>query len=53
MKLHRMQQEQAKTGSCQVHRCLNLGQPDCDLSLNDFNLVNENDQLSPKRVCTR
>ena len=50
---HLTKGETLDKGICQVHRCSNLAQPDCDMALNNLKVFDKNDALYSGRVCTR
>ena len=50
---HLTKGETLEKGICQVHRCSNFAQPDCDMALNNLKVFDENDILYSGRVCTR
>ena len=45
--------DDAKEGVCQVHRCSSLGQPDCDEALKPKLLVGDNNTVNYQHVCMR
>ena len=46
-------EEDPKEGICQVHRCSNLGQPDCDDAITPKSLVGDNNVVTYQHVCMR
>ena len=50
---HLTKGETVEKGICQVHRCSNFAQPDCDMAINNLEVFDENDKTYSNRVCTR